>query len=165
MEKYGRLTILSIEPKFKDKSGYYRQLVKCQCDCGNIKIYRLNDIKSGKTKSCGCLNKEIITKHNDATKNRQYYYIYQLWRGIIKRCYNKISPSYKHYGSRGIEMYKPWINDYKLFKEWILDNLGDRPVTYSIDRINVDGHYEPDNLRWADKNTQTQNRRCTKNNG
>ena len=165
MGKLGRLTILSKEPVFKDKSGNYRTLVKCQCDCGDIKIYRLNDIKSGKTNSCGCLNKEIVTKHNDATKNRKHYYLYQLWRGVIKRCYNKISTPYKHYGGRGIEIYEPWIKDYQLFKNWILKNLGDRPEGYSIDRINVDGNYEPDNLRWADKKTQTKNRRCMKSNG
>ena len=62
-------------------------------------------------------------------------------------------------------MYKPWINNRQLFKKWILDNLGHRPEGYSIDRIDVNGHYEPDNLRWADKKTQIQNRRCMKKNG
>jgi hypothetical protein len=158
MDKYNRLTVLSKEPSIKDKWGT-RTVVKCECECGNIKNYRLSDLKSGKTKSCGCLHKQIITVHNDGTNTRKHYYIYQLWKAIIKRCYNKNNHAYKHYGQRGITMYKLWINDYNSFKQWIITNLGERPINYSIDRIDVNGNYEPGNLRWADKKTQTHNRR------
>lgn len=157
MEIYGNLKILSKEPSLKDKWGT-RVIVKCQCDCGNIKTYRLSDLKSGKTQSCGCFHKKIVTKHNDATKDRKYYYLYQTWAGMMKRCYNVKSKGYKLYGLRGIVVYEPF-HEYSNFKEWVLSNLGDRPKDFSLDRLNSDGNYEPNNLRWADKLTQTKNRR------
>jgi hypothetical protein len=182
--KYGRLTIIK-----EVKQRKYQRYVKTRCECGTIKEQSFHKIKCGDTISCGCFAKEIakvmgtkayqrnlkpynfetgFTPHNfvDGDNNKvnktECYYIARLWQGIKQRCYNPNEPGYKWYGARGIEMYKPWIKDRQLFKQWILDNLGHRPEGYSIDRINVNGNYEPNNLRWADKATQLQNRRCTK---
>jgi hypothetical protein len=157
MEKYNRLSIISKEPSIKEKWGT-RVIVKCICECGNIKNFRLGDLKSGKTKSCGCLHKENIIKHDDGTKGNKHYYLYQTWYGMMKRCYNINSSSYRLYGFRGIKVFTEFHN-YLNFKKWILNNLGERPENYSLDRINCDGNYEPNNIRWADKLTQTKNRR------
>lgn len=162
MEKFGRLTILSKEPTLKDKSGYYRTLVKCRCDCGNIKVYRLSDLKSGKTISCGCFHKEIVTIHDDGTKGRKHYYIYQMWHSMMKRCYNLKSKPYKDYGGRGIKVFEPF-KEYNIFKNWIIENLGERPEKHSLDRIDNDGNYQPNNLRWSTMIEQNKNRRIITN--
>lgn len=181
-DKYGRLTIV----REVNQRGYQRY-VECKCDCGTIKEQSFHKIKSGDIISCGCLIKEsarnlmlelrkktngstdwkkgnishnFVDGDNSKINKTECYYISRLWQGIKQRCYNTNEPGYKWYGLRGIEMYKPWINNRPLFKEWILNNLGHRPEGYSIDRIDVNGNYEPDNLRWADKKTQVQNRRC-----
>jgi hypothetical protein len=158
MEKHGRLKVLSFETPLIDKSGHKRKIVKCICKCGNIKTFRYSDLKSGRTKSCGCLCKEVVTKHDDGRKERQHHYLYQTWHSMIKRCYNIKSKPYKDYGGRGIKVYTEWQN-YDNFKEYILKNLGERPKNCSLDRINNDGNYEPSNCRWATKLIQNQNRR------
>jgi hypothetical protein len=184
---FGRLTIIKeVEPK-----GSYRYF-ECKCECGSIRNFKIYRLTKGITVSCGCFARELSKvmgktayeknlKPYNFTKGKQpfnfvdgdnnkkvktdCYYIARLWQGIKQRCYNSNEPGYKWYGARGIEMYKPWIKDRQLFKQWILDNLGHRPEGYSIDRIDVNGNYEPNNLRWADKATQLYNRRCTKKNG
>ena len=185
-DKFGRLTIIKeVEPK-----GNFRYF-QCKCECGTIRDFKIYRLTNGITVSCGCFGKELakvmgieasknlipyqfkkgIIVHNfvdgDNSKisKNECHYIARLWQGIKQRCYNTNEPGYRWYGARGIEMYKPWINNRPLFKQWILDNLGDRPEGYSIDRINVDGNYEPDNCRWADDKTQMKNRRYIKKNG
>jgi hypothetical protein len=185
-DKYGRLTILKeLEPRGKNKHRFFQ----CKCECGIERDFRIYRLTNGITQSCGCLGKEIakiigikaqknnLSKYNfkkgnipnnfvdgdnSKIKKAECYYIARLWQGIKQRCYNPNEPGYKWYGAEGIEMYKPWINDRQLFKKWILDNLGHRPEGHSIDRINVNGNYEPDNLRWADKKTQARNKRNVK---
>lgn len=86
---------------------------------------------------------------------------YRLWAGIKNRCFNKKTWAYEYYGNRGITMYKDWIDDVVSFSNYILslENYGVKG--YTLDRINNDGNYEPDNLRWADKKTQRQNQRAS----
>jgi hypothetical protein len=159
-DKYGRLTILKeVEPKSNLRYFQYK------CECGKERIGQLSHLRNGLTQSCGCyrIERRFIDGDYNQTNKTEFYYISKLWTSIKTRCYNKKSNNYKYYGGRGIEMYKPWIKNRPLFNEWILNNLGHRPEGYSIDRINVDGNYEPDNLRWADKTTQNKNRRCVKN--
>ena len=106
---------------------------------------------------------QAITKHGDSA-NYKTNYIRRLWNNIKVRCYNQNSPLYKYYGGRGIKMFKPWIDNYIVFKNWILTNLGERPTNkHSIDRINVNGNYIPRNLRWATKEKQAQNMRTSTN--
>jgi hypothetical protein len=186
-DKFGRLTVIKeSEPKGKNRYRYFL----CKCECGierDFKIYRLT---KGITISCGCFGKELAKvmgksayernlKSHDFPKDNiphnfidgdfsnklknEYHYIARLWSGIKQRCFNPNEPGYKWYGARGITMYESWINNRQLFKQWILNNLGHRPQGFSIDRINVNGHYEPGNLRWADKNIQIENRRNVKN--
>jgi len=171
-EKHNRITIKEIIKR----PGARNRVVLGECECGVIKEYRYFTLKSGKTKSCGCLGKEVSRelmvkqiknniKHGDrpGTKHR---YIYVLWNGIKQRCYNPKNKRYKTYGLRGITMYEPWVNDYIGFKEWILNNLGERynantgnrSDNESLDRIDVNIGYYPGNLRWADFITQANNK-------
>ena len=185
--KYNRWTIIE---EVEKRRKYFRY-VKCQCECGVIKEVCLYKVLNSYSISCGCFAKEIakvmgvaaaqknffpynfvkgqvahnfVDGDNRKINKTECYYIARLWQGIKQRCYNPNEKGYKWYGARGIKMYEPWIKDRQLFKQWILENLGHRPEGYSIDRINVDGNYEPDNLRWADKATQNKNRRCMKKN-
>lgn len=148
-QKFGRLTILSQEEKIG-----YEILYKCICDCGNIKI--VNRAKLGKyTNSCGCLRKELTSlrrkKHGDSKKKNTEY---KSWCGMKSRCYNINNIKYKNYGGRGIIVCDRWLNSYENF---LLD-MGNRPSNkHSVDRINNDGNYEPNNCRWAINKEQTNN--------
>ena len=96
-------------------------------------------------------------KHGDGAAGEKY--LYRTWCGIKRRCSNKASLGYKYWGGRGIKVCDPWKESYIAFKEWILDNLGERPDGYSLDRIENDGDYEPNNLRWATMTEQRINQR------
>jgi hypothetical protein len=169
-----RLEILSKSNKSDAKNIY----VTCKCDCGNIVDVRYDKIKKSAAISCGCYQKELARemmltkllpnhiKHEDSKKNSENYYLYQIWMGIKQRCYNPNNKRYNTYGARGIKVYEPWMDDYVMFKEWVLTNLGPKPVTnskkrgdnYSFDRINNDGNYEPGNLKWSTFKEQANNR-------
>jgi len=176
-----RLEVLSKSDKSTSKSLY----VTCKCDCGNIVEVAYKHIKDGSTKSCGCYQKELSRemmltkihpkhiKHSDSNKKSKHFYLFQTWMGIKQRCFNQNNKRYYTYGGRGITIYKQWVNDYNLFKEWMLTNLGERPTTnsnkrgdnYSLDRINNDGNYEPDNLKWSTFKEQANNKKIrVKNN-
>jgi len=140
---------------------------KCKCSCGTIKDVREYYLKSGLSKSCGCKmgNKVSNTNtiHGDSGgKNGKAHYLYTTWSGIIQRTTNKEERAYFWYGARGIKMYEPWIKNYTMFRDWILLNIGERPVDTSLDRINNDGNYEPGNLKWSTRVEQANNRRMRK---
>ena len=126
-----------------------------KCHCGNEFTTRLNSIKNNVTKGCGC-NRGIPPKHGLTN-----HPLYRKWDSIKQRCFNKNNKAYKNYGGRGITMYKLWINDPVLFIEDI-KKLGEKPEGFTLDRINNDGNYEPNNLRWADWKTQLNNKRQRK---
>lgn len=169
-----RLEILSKSNKSNVKNIY----VTCKCDCGNIVDVRYYVIKNGTAISCGCYQKELSReimltkllpnhiKHEDSKRDSENFYLYQTWMGLKQRCYNPNNKRYNTYGARGIKVYEPWIDNYPMFKEWVLTNLGPRPVTnskkrgdnYSFDRINNDGNYEPGNLKWSTFKQQVNNR-------
>jgi Staphylococcus phage HNH endonuclease len=86
-------------------------------------------------------------------------YLYACWRRIRIRCHNPDNEAYKFYGGRGIAVYEGWLYDFTVFRDWILTNLGPRPVGRSLDRKNNNGNYEPGNLRWATPKQQANNRR------
>lgn len=87
--------------------------------------------------------------HGDAVSYGKYHWLYILWLNIKARCYNSKDHAFERYGKRGIKMYTPWISNYLIFKTWILDNLGEKPMGYSLDRIRNYDNYQPGNLRWA----------------
>lgn len=157
--RYGRLVALKITDE-KSKRGEGRKWV-CVCDCGNHKVIRMSDLRSGKTKSCGCLEKENLTKislknAHGQTKTR----LHNIWIGMKNRCNNKNNQAYKYYGGRGISVCDEWNRSYQTFHIWAINNGYNKNLT--IDRIDVDGNYQPNNCKWSTRKEQSRNRRNVK---
>jgi len=150
--KYNRLTALEFSHKGK-KVNYW----KCMCDCGKTTTVHINALTSGGTKSCGCLKEQSVKEFiKRATKHGLYKIAeYKVWQGMKQRCNNTNHSSYKNYGGRGIKVCDRW-NSFVNF----INDMGEKPaVDLSIDRIDNDGDYEPNNCRWADAITQNNNQR------
>lgn len=144
MKKYGRLTVI------EERDEKYL----CKCKCGKIKEIRKYDILNGKTKSCGCLQRQKTSNANTKHGKRNER-LYNIWCGMKQRCYNKNHVRYSRYGGRGITVCDEWKNDFKVFYDWAMlhgyaDNL-------TIDRIDNNGNYTPSNCRWVDYKTQYEN--------
>ena len=152
-QRFGKLHII----EFSHTDAEYRVFWKAKCDCGNDTIVRSDSIKSGRTTSCGCIQKEKVKKAN--TRHGEYNTkLYHVWWQMKNRCNNKNHPNFHRYGGRGISYFSEW-NEYESFRNYILNNLGEKPShKHSIDRIDNGGNYEPGNLRWATPLQQTHNR-------
>lgn len=149
--KFGRLTAKTLTYDGKDRRCWI-----CVCDCGKTIRVIQYDLTNGHTKSCGCLKKE--TKFGG--DRRQNPRLYNIWSKLKSRCENSHCVEYKHYGGRGIKVCEEWSREpdgFKNFSEWALSNgyKGD----LSIDRINNDGGYSPNNCRWVDAIIQSNNKR------
>lgn len=138
-------------------------LWKCQCSCGNTATVRAGDLKSGNTKSCGCRRMEALRKasirHGAACglKHNEYPRTYKIWRAIINRCCTSTCSSFRNYGGRGITVCETWRNSYETF----IADMGECPSGHSIERIDVNGNYEPSNCMWIPIKDQVRNRRNT----
>lgn len=146
--KYGRLTVIERD---KNKGGSYWL---CKCDCGNTTSVLGIDLKDGKTKSCGCLMREV-SKDNATKHGFSKTKLYKVWKGIKSRCHNKTNNSYKYYGGKGIGVCKQWEHDFMAFRTWSLDNGYKEGL--SIDRIDSNKDYEPSNCRWVTPLIQSNN--------
>jgi hypothetical protein len=150
--KYGLLTLINeVEPLYNKKVRRFL----CKCECGNEKIIHLTNLNNGSTKSCGCLNKLLVSKrnktHGDSTSQE-----YATWKRMKRRCDYEKGNRWEHYGGRGIKVCNRWLNSYENF----LQDMGRKPSPqHSIDRINPDGNYEPSNCRWATSKQQANNKR------
>ena len=154
---FGRLVVVSLDWRRTTlRHNYWR----CRCSCGKRTSVCHSNLLTGGARSCGCLRKEATASKNK-THGDTYTSLYSLWSGIIKRCEDRNQKSYKDYGGRGIRMYPRWRKNFTAFRDYVNDSLGVRPEGYSLDRIDNDGDYRPGNIRWADRATQSRNRRKT----
>lgn len=156
-KKFGRLTVIEELPVYISESGYKVKKCLCICDCGKKKTIRLYDLTSKKTKSCGCIQKEKVGARN-RTHGKSKTRLYHTWFDMKHRCTKSINPEYKNYGGRGISVCEEWINEngFTNFENWALRN--GYKENLSLDRINNDLNYSPDNCRWVDRVTQQRNR-------
>ncbi len=155
-----RFDRLVAKKKVKSPNGDKKSYWLCECDCGNKAIVRKDSLESGHAKSCGCLAKEYRPITHGHSRDR----LYSIWANMKQRCYNKNDENYKNYGGRGITVCNEW-QDYMLFRKWAYENGYDENAKRgecTLDRIDVNGNYEPSNCRWSDKDVQNYNKRETR---
>lgn len=157
-EKFGRVTVLGEAPKYVSPKGKEIRRVFVRCECGSKSTVNLHSLRYGLAASCGCYRTELAVssvKHGDARKRAQTRE-YKTWSNMIARCENPKVERYPLYGGRGIKVCAQWRDSFEAF----LTDMGRKPSPdYSIDRIDVDGNYEPGNCRWATNSEQQQNKR------
>lgn len=156
--RFGRLVVIS--PSGQDpRTG--KSLSMCQCDCGSMTVVRDGDLRSGRTRSCGCLKREWSSKMmlRRADRSNACHMsgtpIYQCWHDMVRRCNSPKSRGYHRYGGRGITVCKSWLR-FKTFMKWALAHGFEKGL--EIDRIDFDRGYSPGNCRFVDQVEQANNK-------
>jgi hypothetical protein len=155
-ERYGRLIAVSYDG-YRNSQAFW----KCKCDCGNIVVVNTDSLRRGTTNSCGCLRKEITSTrmlvHGHAKRQKGKSSEYMTWQAMKKRCLNSNDKSYTDYGGRGIKVCDRWM----AFENFIRD-MGPRPRGHSLERMDVNGDYCPENCKWIPISEQSKNQRTTR---
>ena len=158
-DRFYKLTVVTrIEDSVSEK-GRHRSRYLCKCDWGKEKIVFGENLTGGKTKSCGCFQKEQASKAN-TTHGDTDSRLYNVWSAMKRRCFNSEVPEYHLYGGRGITMCDDWRDNYGSFRNWAYANGYDANAKRgdcTIDRIDVNGNYEPSNCRWVSQKAQMNN--------
>lgn len=148
--RFGRLTVLYRVRQ----DGCAATVWHCRCDCGKEKDVRASKLKTGNTRSCGCLRSELV-KESNIKHNMSHTRLYGIWSNMKRRCDDPNNPKFKNYGARGIKVCEEWYNS-EIFFEWALTNGYNDNLT--IDRIDVNKGYYPENCRWIGIKEQSLNR-------
>lgn len=149
-QKFNKLKVL----KRIENSSFRKARWLCQCECGNFTEVSGDNLRNGNVKSCGCL---IVDKNKQrATHRKSNIRLYNIWRSMKARCNCKTNPSYKNYGERGIKICSDWII-FENFYNWAINN--GYKENLSIERIDVNGNYEPSNCKWIPLSKQAYNKR------
>ena len=153
-QTFGRLTAIRPDGQNKHRQTFWI----CKCSCGKeVRVIGYN-LTQGTTRSCGCLVKDNPThmKHNG---KKEYPRLYRIWKGMKCRCYSPKGQNNSYYGGRGITICPEWEKDFTSFRDWALNNGYSEELT--LDRIDVNGNYCPENCRWASLEQQSRNKRDT----
>lgn len=164
--RYGRLVV--IKEAERPNGITQRHFWLCKCDCGKEKVVSSSELGAGRVKSCGCLQPEVSSKtltRLKTTHGKSGTRLYNIWSNMKIRCYNKGDKTYALYGARGIKVCDEWLNNYESFYEWAMKNGYDSTAPRghcTLDRIDNDGDYCPENCRWATQKEQCNNTRKTR---
>ena len=165
-QKFGKLTVLKPSFRYKQYGWYWL----CQCNCGKKVVEKGCKLVGGSIQSCGCLRKHrqkrnyVIhgnTVHGGRSQDGKESRLYRIWSNMKARCNRKSHPAYMRYGGRGIRICAEWMNDYTAFRDWAFRNGYTDEMT--IDRMDIDGDYEPGNCQWLTKSEHARKTNIEKN--